>query len=74
MRAQSVIIYRYQHAGVAKLADAPDLGSGGSTVQVQVLSPVPAFSATEVAENDPNFTSPTVVGDFALWSVFSRIY
>ena len=26
-------------AGVAELADAPDLGSGGFSVQVQVLSP-----------------------------------
>ena len=26
-------------AGVAELADAPDLGSGGNPVQVQVLSP-----------------------------------
>ncbi len=29
------------HAGVAELADAPDLGSGGTPVQVQVLSPAP---------------------------------
>ena len=29
------------YAGVAELADAPDLGSGGNTVQVQVLSPAP---------------------------------
>ena len=28
-------------AGVAELADAPDLGSGGTPVQVQVLSPAP---------------------------------
>ena len=28
-------------AGVAELADAPDLGSGVSDVQVQVLSPAP---------------------------------
>ena len=28
-------------AGVAELADAPDLGSGGNPVQVQVLSPAP---------------------------------
>ena len=26
---------------MAELADAPDLGSGGNTVQVQVLSPAP---------------------------------
>ena len=29
------------YAGVAELADAPDLGSGVSDVQVQVLSPAP---------------------------------
>lgn len=28
-------------AGVAELADAPDLGSGGIPMQVQVLSPAP---------------------------------
>ena len=27
------------NAGMAELADAPDLGSGGNTVQVQVLLP-----------------------------------
>ncbi|MGN1422727.1 MAG: hypothetical protein ACI4XA_05075, partial [Oscillospiraceae bacterium] len=31
----------------------------------------PEFSATEVAENDPNFISPTVVGDFAMRDVFA---
>ena len=30
-----------QNAGVAELADAPDLGSGVPHVQVQVLSPAP---------------------------------
>ena len=34
-------IHRLIFAGVAELADAPDLGSGGNTVQVQVLSPAP---------------------------------
>ena len=29
------------NADVAELADAPDLGSGGTPVQVQVLSPAP---------------------------------
>ena len=33
----------YVIAGVAELADAPDLGSGGIPVQVQVLSPAPVF-------------------------------
>ena len=28
-------------AGMAELADAPDLGSGGNPVQVQVLLPAP---------------------------------
>ncbi len=32
----------YQNAGVAELADALDLGSSVSDVQVQVLSPVPS--------------------------------
>ena len=35
------IISYNDHAGVAELADAPDLGSGGTPVQVQVLSPAP---------------------------------
>ncbi len=34
-----------KYAGVAELADAPDLGSGGTPVQVQVLSPVPSLKA-----------------------------
>ena len=32
-------------AGVAELADAPDLGSGGTPVQVQVLSPAPSLNS-----------------------------
>ena len=32
-----------EFAGVAELADAPDLGSGVPDVQVQVLSPAPIF-------------------------------
>ena len=40
-------------AGMAELADAPDLGSGGFPVQVQVLLPAP--------DNDnPN---PVPIGD-----------
>ena len=35
------IINSLWYAGVAELADAPDLGSGGYPVQVQVLSPAP---------------------------------
>ena len=37
----------YKYAGVAELADAPDLGSGGTPVQVQVLSPVPYAGVTQ---------------------------
>ena len=33
----------YVNAGVAELADAPDLGSGVNDVQVQVLSPAFIF-------------------------------
>ena len=32
-----------QYAGMAELADAPDLGSGVPDVQVQVLLPAPTF-------------------------------
>lgn len=32
---------KIEYAGVAELADAIDLGSIGTTVQVQVLSPAP---------------------------------
>ena len=40
LQKSSIINNRF--AGVAELADAPDLGSGVSDVQVQVLSPAPA--------------------------------
>ncbi len=42
-------------AGVAELADAPDLGSGGFTVGVQVPSPAPMPEGrlTEVSVTDP---------------------
>ena len=33
------ITYYFKYAGVAELADAPDLGSGIFDVKVQVLSP-----------------------------------
>ncbi len=36
--------YRQLYAGMAELADAPDLGSGGNSVQVQVLLPAPTMS------------------------------
>ena len=38
------MLYLMGHAGVAELADAPDLGSGVPDVQVQVLSPAPVES------------------------------
>ena len=37
-------IIEKQYAGMAELADAPDLGSGVKDVQVQVLLPAPCFS------------------------------
>ena len=37
-----------KYAGVAELADAPDLGSGGTPVQVQVLSPAPNKDTIEI--------------------------
>ena len=37
-----------KHAGVAELADAPDLGSGGFPEQVQVLSPAPNRNNTNL--------------------------
>ena len=36
-----IMYTKYESAGVAELADAPDLGSGVFDVQVQVLSPAP---------------------------------
>ena len=35
---------------MAELADAPDLGSGGATVQVQVLLPAPNKNKTNLEE------------------------
>ena len=35
---------------MAELADAPDLGSGGTPVQVQVLSPVPYAEVVKLAD------------------------
>ena len=52
------------YAGVAELADAPDLGSGVPDVQVQVLSPAPK-------QNNPNQIFP--VGDgFGLFVYFEK--
>ena len=54
--------YNNINAGVAELADAPDLGSGISDVQVQVLSPVP--------KRNDNFR-PEIVVSFWYFSLFS---
>ena len=40
------------YAGVAELADAPDLGSGGIPVQVQVLSPAPRRCGRHIVRSD----------------------
>ena len=41
------------NAGVAELADAIDLGSIGTTVQVQVLSPAPEKGVTSLCAVSP---------------------
>ena len=41
---------------MAELADAPDLGSGGNPVQVQVLLPAPSA-------HNPNPTSIITIGE-----------
>ncbi len=43
-RKNKIIKYYFKYAGVAELADALDLGSSVSDVQVQVLSPAPKHS------------------------------
>ena len=49
-------------AGVAELADAPDLGSGVPDVKVQVLSPAPSKGyKKDVAQETPDF-----IGGFAV--------
>ena len=54
---------------MAELADAPDLGSGGNTVQVQVLSPAPIGNPGYLLVMtvnkqcpDPKRSSPSVQG------------
>ncbi len=37
----AILYNKYRFAGMAELADAPDLGSGVFDVQVQVLLPAP---------------------------------
>ena len=51
-------------AGVAELADAPDLGSGGITVEVQVLLPAP---------NDANLNRQMVYFLDGLFVAFSFV-
>ncbi len=41
--AEEYRIIEKQYAGMAELADAPDLGSGVPDVQVQVLLPAPTL-------------------------------
>ena len=57
--------YNIINAGVAELADAPDLGSGISDVQVQVLSPAPYYDVTLIAVRREK--SPRFLGDFSLF-------
>ena len=53
------------YAGVAELADAIDLGSIGTTVQVQVLSPAPSKgNEKDIAQETPDF-----IGGFAVSTV-----
>ena len=49
-RYSFTIIISNEEAGVAELADAPDLGSGGLSVQVQILSPAPVNLAGTARE------------------------
>ena len=44
-------------AGVAELADAPDLGSGVYDVKVQVLSPAPSFLILFLTKINTRFLS-----------------
>ena len=44
-------------AGVAELADAPDLGSGVYDVKVQVLSPAPSFLKLFLVKLNTRFLS-----------------
>ena len=48
-------------AGVAELADAPDLGSGGLTVWVRLPSPAPTCQSPQ--EKDIGESPTTVIGD-----------
>ena len=51
-----------KYAGVAELADAPDLGSGVPDVKVQVLSPAQSKGyKKDVAQETPDF-----IGGFAV--------
>ncbi len=56
-------------AGVAELADAPDLGSGGNPVQVQVLSPAPRRSKVRFAST---FLCKKVIRPLPCFSFFTK--
>ena len=53
-------------AGVAELADAPDLGSGGITVGVQVPSPAPKRKVAQAAFSFCTFHSSLFTFHFSL--------
>ena len=59
-------VYRARRAGVAELADAPDLGSGVFHVQVQVLSPVPKID--KFRQRLVDFTFSLLTLHFSLFS------
>ena len=56
---------KYSYAGMAELADAPDLGSGGITVQVQVLLPAPNKNNPNLILMDFGFGFSFYLGDLS---------
>ena len=63
---------------MAELADAPDLGSGGTPVQVQVLSPAPnKFDSfdTRVSETIELFLLPKILAGqgFSAFSILGLV-
>ena len=64
-------------AGVAELADAPDLGSGVNDVGVQVPSPAPAASCRPQSSGgdskDPNLITRRWGSDLLFLKVFSKV-
>ncbi len=55
-----------EYAGVVELADTPDLGSGISDVQVQVLSPAPSLNSLNL------FTVGRMFGLFCFMEDFNK--